>query len=342
MALGIADKRQVFINDNPLVPRTVSVVVPSYNHAPFIERCLLSIIKQAHAPLELIVIDDGSSDDSLKIIERALKNCPFPCELIARQNKGLCATLNEGLARSRSEYFAYLSSDDVWLPGFLQARVRLLESQPDAVLAYGHAYIIDEKDRVVECSLDWKPYTQGSFRKRLLQAIGPLSPTVLYRHSALKRHGWNEKVKLEDYELYLKLSADGCFAFGTEVLAGWRRHWYNASQDYAMMMNEWLGAQRRVVSDLNISDEELERLQTILKFRCAEEFARHGEKSRALSLMCSNLRGAPSLASIARMSVRLIAPKRVLQWRKDFLQQQAGKHYGSLQSYFEEQTKPSL
>lgn len=314
----------------------VSVVVPSYNHAPFVERCLLSIIKQTYAPRELIVIDDGSSDCSPKIIEQTLKHCPFPSELIVRQNKGLCATLNEALARSRSKYFTYLASDDVWLPKFLQARVELLESEPEAVLAYGHAYIIDEEDRVIECSLDWRAYTKGSPRKRLLQAIGPLSPTVLYRRSALERHGWNEKVKLEDYELYLRLSADGTFAFGTEVLAAWRRHWYNASRDHMMMMNEWLGAQSRVVTSLDISAGELEKVQTTLRFRCAEDFARRGQKSEALALMCSNLRGAPSIASIARLGVRLIVPQRVMQWRKDFLQHQASKHYGSLQTYVEE------
>lgn len=328
-------------NGKPPKAPGVSVVVPSYNHAPFVERCLLSIIRQTHAPRELIVIDDGSSDDSPHIIERTLKDCPFPSELIVHRNKGLCATLNEALAHSRGEYFAYLASDDVWLPKFIQSRVHLLESEPDAVLAYGHAYIIDETDRVIECSLDWKPYTKGSFRNRLLQAIGPLSPTVLYRQSALERHGWNEKVKLEDYELYLRLSADGVFAFDTEVLAAWRQHWYNASQDFTMMMHEWLGAQRRVVTNLDISDEELARLQTNLKFRCAEEFARHGQKSEALTLMCSNLRGAPSLASIARMAIRLIVPQRIMRRRKDFLQRQSSKHYGSLQVYVDEQAKLS-
>lgn len=109
----------------------ISVVVPSYNHASFIEKCLRSIIKQTLAPSQLIVIDDGSSDDSPKIIERTLKEYPFPCELIARPNKGLCATLNEGLERCHGgKYFAYLGSDDAWLPNFLQARVELLESRP--------------------------------------------------------------------------------------------------------------------------------------------------------------------------------------------------------------------
>ena len=313
----------------------VSVVVPSYNHAPFVERCLTSIIKQTFTPIELIVIDDGSTDASPEIIERTLKTCPFPSELIVRPNKGLCATLNEALARSRGEYFAYLSSDDAWLPKFLYARVGLLESQPDAVLAYGHAYIIDEKDHIVECSLDWGPYTKGSALKRLLHAIGPLSPTVLYRRKALERHGWNEKAKLEDYELYLRLSADGDFAFDSDVLAAWRQHWYNTSRDFTMMMNEWLEAQHRVLASLGMSAEELAKVQTALKFRCAEDFARRGQKLTALALMSRNLRGAPSVASIARMSIRLTLPQRLIRWRRNLLQHQSSRHYGSLQSLSE-------
>ncbi len=97
----------------------ISVVVPSYNHAPFIETTLLSIFNQTLPPTELLVIDDGSADGSPGIIERVLKECPLPCELIARANHGLCATLNEALSRTRGEYFAYLGSDDLWLPDFL-------------------------------------------------------------------------------------------------------------------------------------------------------------------------------------------------------------------------------
>jgi glycosyltransferase involved in cell wall biosynthesis len=105
----------------------VSVVVPSYNHAPFVALTLRSIFSQTIVPAELFVIDDGSTDSSPKIIDTVLHDCPFPCEFVARQNRGLSATLNEGFARTEGDYFAYLGSDDLWLPVFLQARVSLLE-----------------------------------------------------------------------------------------------------------------------------------------------------------------------------------------------------------------------
>ena len=107
--------------------------MPSYNHAPFVAAALRSVFAQTLAPARLLVIDDGSRDGSPGIIEDALKDCPFPCELIARGNRGLCATLNEGLAKTDGAFFAYLGSDDLWLPGFLEARVRALEERPRAL-----------------------------------------------------------------------------------------------------------------------------------------------------------------------------------------------------------------
>src|SRR4051794_16332357 len=105
----------------------VFVCVPSFNHAPFVETCLRSIISQTHRPRKLLVIDDGSSDESPKLIETVLKECSFDAELIARDNRGLCRTLNQALELSDGEYFAYLGSDDLWLRDFLAARVEMLK-----------------------------------------------------------------------------------------------------------------------------------------------------------------------------------------------------------------------
>src|SRR5256714_478879 len=167
---------------------SVSVVVPSYNHAPFVEAALRSIFKQTLAPARLLVIDDGSRDGSPRVVERVLGECPFPCEMIARENRGLCATLNEGLSKTRGRYFAYLGSDDLWLPDFLAARIHLLEARPRAVLAYGHAFIIDEAGQVAGCTLDWADYSDGDARRMLLEeTFAPMSPTVVYRRAPLAR-----------------------------------------------------------------------------------------------------------------------------------------------------------
>jgi alpha-1,3-rhamnosyltransferase len=311
---------------------TVSVVVPSYNHAPFIEKTLRSIFAQTLQPREIIVIDDGSRDDSPNIIERVLRDSPVTCELIARENRGLCATLNEGFARSCSHvhYFAYIGSDDVWFPQFLQARVETLEARPRAVLAYGHAYSINADDRIIDCTLDWARYRDGDVRRMLLETLAPLSPTVVYRRAVLAEPVWDEAARLEDYELYLRLSAEGEFAFDPRVLSAWRQHGYNTSSNLSLMLDEKLAAQRRVAAQLNLNATELREFQSLARFRSAQEFMRRGEKLTALELAKGNLRGARNFAEVSKLLAKLFLPHRWLRRRRARAEAQAGERYGSL------------
>lgn len=298
-------------------PAAITVVVPSYNHAQFLEATLRSIFRQTLAPSRLIVIDDGSTDGSPRVAERTLNDATFPAELIARSNRGLSATLNEGLAASAGEYFAYLGSDDLWLPEFLRRRVEVLRQRPRAALAYGHAYLIDGENRIVDCTADWASYVDGDAREMLLRTIGPMSPTVVYRREVLRRHVWNESSRLEDYEMYLRLSVEGEFAFDSRVLSAWRRHEGNASWNQKMMLEEQLAAQRRVLPEQGFSGDELEKLQRQNRFSRAEDFLRIGEKREALRLIAQNLGGITSGRSAARMLARLALPYRLMRWRAD-------------------------
>lgn len=289
---------------------------------------LRSIIKQTYAAAELLVIDDGSSDGSPHIIEQTLKDCPVRCELIVRNSRGLCATLNEGFAQTSGEYFAYLGSDDVWLPEFLDHRVRLLQSRREAVLAYGHAYLIDENNRIVDCTADWAQYADSNVRQMLMNAIAPMSPTVLYRRTALEHERWNEQARLEDYEMYLRLS-NGVFAFDPQVLSAWRRHGSNTSWDQMMMLDEQLTAQRNAADRLGYSSHEITTLQRVTKFRRAEDFLRIGDKKTAAMLMWQNLAGA-SLRSSARMLLRLGVPFGLIERRNAMRARKAHERYGSI------------
>ncbi|HEY8188602.1 MAG TPA: glycosyltransferase family A protein [Pyrinomonadaceae bacterium] len=311
-------------------PSAVSVVVPSYNHAQFIEATLRSIMQQTLRPAELIVIDDGSSDESPAVINRMLNDCPFPCELIARHNRGLSATLNEGFERTRGEYFAYLGSDDMWLPEFLKARVGLLESRPQAVLAYGHAYLINEQNTIVDSTADWAHYADGNVREMLLQTTAPMSPTVLYRREALERQHWNEDSRLEDYDLYLRLSEEGEFAFDARILSAWRRHSSNVSWDQTLMLEEQLQAQRNAASRFGFTDREIEDLQRTTRFRRAEDFLRVGQKSQALRLIMHNLRGAKPSLTTARLLLRLLIPNSFMRGRARVKERRAKERYGTL------------
>ena len=294
--------------------------VPSYNHAPFIEQCLNSIISQTLPPAKLLVIDDGSRDDSPRIIERILKNCPFDAELIVRENRGLCATLNEGFAKSAGKYFAYLGSDDFWLPTFFENRAEILDKRESAILAYGHAFLIDEAgeifDSTAENAENVRNYTDGTAREMLLRGVAPVSSTVVYRRAALENVTWNEKSRLEDYEMYLKLMPHGDFAFDPQILSAWRSHSYNTSGNRAMMLREVLAAQRQNLDVLDLSAAQLEKIQVRTKFRYARDFLQKGAKREALRIALKNWRGANSGAELATFAARLFVPMSFVNVRR--------------------------
>ncbi len=121
----------------------ISVVVPCHNHARYIAPALQSVYAQSHRNVELIVIDDGSSDDSAECADRILRNSPFPHRLIVRENRGAAATINEGIGLSSGDYVNLLNSDDLFTPDRLSA---MREAIADKGLAWGFANVscIDE------------------------------------------------------------------------------------------------------------------------------------------------------------------------------------------------------
>lgn len=295
----------------------VFAFVPSYNHAPFIEKCLSSIIGQTLPPAKLLVIDDGSRDDSPRIIERVLKDCPFDAELIVRENRGLCATLNQGLSLSGGKYFAYIGSDDYWLPRFFEERAKLLDRREEAVLGYGHSYLIDENDDIFGCTADikedWANYPDGNAKPMLLNGVSPVSSTVFYRRSVLEKVHWNEKSRLEDYEMYVRLAALGDFAFDPQTLSVWRHHSYNTSKDLMLMHKEVIEAQNRNFEFLGVSRGELDKFQARIKFRNSKVFLQNGDKREAMLLGKESWRSASSAKEIGKSLIQLLLPKSFLQ-----------------------------
>lgn len=309
----------------------VSVLVPSYNHASFVERTLRSIFAQVLKPKKLIVIDDGSKDESAEIIKRVLRDCPFENEFISRENHGLCATLNEGFAKTSGEFFAYLGSDDIWLPEFLEKQIELLNARPKAALAFGHAFLIDENDQIIDRTDNWTRFSDGDMLPMLLRGIIFSSPTVVYRRAALEKHRWNENSRLEDYEMYLKLAAGGEFARNEEVLSAWRQHGSNVSGDTPLMLDEMIAAQNAQAEKLGISREELEKIQKEVKFEAVFNYVRHGKRREAVSLFRENLGGAKSIAQAGKMLFRLAVPQTIFQWNRQRKRRKAIEKYGKLE-----------
>lgn len=335
--------RAMSVIEGAASPKDVFVVVPSYNHRPYVERCLRSIFEQTRPPKKLLVIDDGSTDGSPALIERVLKDCSFDSELIARENRGLCRTLNQGLERSTGEFFAYIGSDDVWSPQFLESQVNLLTARPNAVLAFGHAYLIDEDDQVFDCTKNWTEFADGDLLPDLLAGQVFSSASVVYRTEAIRQFCWNENSILEDYELYLKLSQVGEFARNKSVVCGWRQHGNNVSADIPRMVEEWIAAQDRVADVLPFSRRELDTLQQQLRFDMVSSFVRSGHRAKAATAFVTNLGGARSPTQIVRLLARIIVPAPLFDANVRRKRRAANRRYGELtfEQYHQQDHNPS-
>lgn len=217
------------MNNDELNSPLVSIVVPSYNHGRYLKEAIDSILAQDYPRVELIVIDDGSTDDSPQI----LASHPGRFHREYQTNQGQVATLNRGWQMSKGDIIGYLSADDVLLPHSVSAAVQCLADNPDAVLSYSDFNLLDPDSGVVrrvntpECS----------YRDMAVRMLCPPGPGAFFRRSAFEKAGlWHTGYKqLLDFEYWLRLGLHGRFVRIPQVLAGYRVH--PGSQTFASSSN---------------------------------------------------------------------------------------------------------
>lgn len=307
---------------------TVSVFIPSYNHSLYIKDTLEAVFNQTYQPLELIVIDDGSSDNSPEIIKKALAECPFESRLIVRPNKGLPATINEGLELSRGEFFAVIASDDIWLPNFLSRRVSQLQKQPNAVLAYGNCFSIDENNQITGSTLDWKESDKKFESNSLFVQEYPVTPTILYRRSILNIQKWNPDTFVEDFELHLRLRLLGEFAFDPEVLSGYRGHSTNMSNNTELLLNGKIQAYELNAEALNLSTEKISEIKTKLEWELIDGYIQSGQRLRAVktAFRCSDAKVSTSMK--IRQYIKLLLPNLLVEAGRRRIKRNSDKWFG--------------
>ena len=130
----------------------VSVLMVNYNHADTIEQSIRSVLEQTYSKLQLIIVDDGSTDNSVEIINSI--EDPRIEVYEEKENKQICAVTNIGMKKVRGEYFARIDSDDLWEQNKLELQVEYLKEHPEHKICFTHVSIIDENDQVVDSELE--------------------------------------------------------------------------------------------------------------------------------------------------------------------------------------------
>lgn len=216
----------------------VTVCIPSFNHGHFIQEAIASVIEQNYRNIELIVIDDGSQDDSKEKIESMRDQCEERFGrfvFISQENQGVSASLNRMLHLAKGEYISLLASDDKYEPHKLSI---LIENVCDYDVIFSDALFIDEKSNIIDKGSFISIYDKFGFtnsrcneikyeqilRKNMIPAL-----SVLYKKSALaKVDFFDENLRLEDWDIYLKMLKNGNFKFVNNVLGYYRYHGENS------------------------------------------------------------------------------------------------------------------
>ena len=210
-------------------PPLVSVIVPAYNAAAFVGEALRSALSQTYPHLEVIVVDDGSTDETSDLVQ-AIAREDARVVLIRQQNAGVARARNAAIERASGEFIAPLDADDIWYPRKLELQVRhMLDAGPEVGLVYAWWTIIDAAGRISIPSI--KPCLEGHVSDALLRSnfIGNASVPLIRRSCIEKLGGYNTAMKAqggqgcEDWDLALRISERYAFGVVRTCLLGYRK-----------------------------------------------------------------------------------------------------------------------
>lgn len=203
----------------------VSVVMPLYNTARHLPEALESVLKQTFVDFEIIAVDDGSTDDTLKVLKEYARQ-DTRITVISRPNTGIVGALNDGLAAARAPLIARMDGDDICLPERFAKQVEYLNAHPNCVLVGSQVLLIDPEGQPI-CEHAQTRFTHAEIDRDHLNRGWPIiHPAIMMRRDAVEKIGrYREEYKwLEDLDLFLRLAEVGELANLPDVLLKYRLH----------------------------------------------------------------------------------------------------------------------
>ncbi len=197
----------------------VSIITPSYNQANFLEETICSVLDQEYPNLEYIIVDGGSTDGSLEIIQKYADRLAW---WVSEPDQGQTDAINKGFSQAKGEILAWLNSDDTYLPAAVAEAVGFLQAHPEIGTVYGDANLIDDEGNIIgrfpAKQTDNRRLMRGYvhvpqqatfFRTELWRKVGPLDPTFFFAM---------------DYDLWVRLSQHAPLKYYSRLWANFRLH----------------------------------------------------------------------------------------------------------------------
>ena len=198
----------------------ISVILPTYNRTAYLERAIGSVLAQRQGCGELIVVDDGSTDDTCALVERLAAAAAVPIRLIRQANRGAAAARNLGIRRARGNLLAFLDSDDWWLPDKLAVQAAAMTARPEVLISHTREIWFRRGQRVNQ-KKKHDPPAGDIFAASLGMCVVGMS-TVMARPELFARYGLFDEALpcCEDYDLWLRVGCKEPFLLVPEPLTG--------------------------------------------------------------------------------------------------------------------------
>lgn len=198
--------------------------MPAYNVEPFIGEAIESVLAQTYTDYELLIVDDGATDGTRLVAERAAAR-DRRIQLIVQENRGLPAARNAALRRSRGEYIALLDSDDIWTPGFLAAQMAILRGRPQIDVVTGNAWTLGSHEHGLPARPTPDPRPAPNLYTILGDEFSVFIMSVFHRRVYETIGGFDELLRTnEDFDFWLRAALAGfTFARNDIPLGHYRR-----------------------------------------------------------------------------------------------------------------------
>lgn len=229
----------------------VSVIIPVYNGTDYLGEAIESVFTQTYTDYEIIVVDDGSTDETWPLIQS------YGSRLrgIHKENGGIASALNCGIQQARGEYIVWLSHDDMFLPHKLERQVTLMDSSPNLGGCYSDYYIVNAEGRVVS-EKKMPHYPAGEMVRHLLQYMFINGCTVLVRRACFEAEGlFDDRLPFaQDADMWFRLLRRFVFAHIPESLTKYRVHAGQGSQKIKRIRADAHEFWRRCLEDYPLTD----------------------------------------------------------------------------------------
>ena len=290
---------------------SVTAAITTYNRAAFLPGALESVLAQTRAPEEILVVDDGSTDDT----PRVLAGYGDRVRVVRQENGGRSAARNRAIAETRTDLLSFLDSDDRWLPDKLERHVPVLERRAEVALVHGHVELIDGDDRPLpeetarHRELFSAAHREGVSYARYAFDCRCFSSAVTARVDVLREiGGYDTTLLLDDYDVYLRLALEHGIVFLEGAPVALYRHHEGQMTTYELTMGQIQTAEKhlRLLDERSdVAERELARRN--FELMLARSWAVLGEQARSRRHLLRALRLDPRLLGQPWVPRRLVA-----------------------------------